>query len=523
MKQRLENMTLEEKIGQLLMFGIEGTEVNEETMQMVEKYKAGNVILFTHNIKGIKQLFKLTQDLHQLSLKHLGLPMFIGIDQEGGMVTRIQSEATFFPGAMTIAANHLPLMGYEVGKQMGFELKQLGININFAPVLDVNNNPKNPVIGVRSYSDNPEEVAKYGLPFIQGLQEHVIATAKHFPGHGDTVVDSHVGLPTVNHSRERLEAVEFAPFKKAINAGIHGMMSSHIYFPALTEGGKPATLSHEVMTTLLRDEFGFEGLIVTDGMEMKAIADRYGTVEASLMAVQAGVNIYCVCHSPKLALESMERIKEAVLNGEISEDVINERVERVLHYKEKYAHTNVDFEFADVESLIGTEEAKDMSYQIVKGAATLVKGKPLQLKNKALLIGTLPKATTIADDRLGNHDIFQELNHDFPELTVLKIPVIPSEEDVEMALDKAQAYDQIIITTYNANVYRNQVQLLEKLHTLGKEVHVIAMRNPYDLVDVPVIQNYVCLYEYTPNSVRVLKEYLKGNLQLKGKVPIQNG
>ncbi|MCK9236214.1 MAG: beta-N-acetylhexosaminidase, partial [Acholeplasmataceae bacterium] len=219
----------------------------------------------------------------------------------------------------------------------------------------------------------------------------------------------------------------------------------------------------------------------------------------------------------------MERIKEAVLNGEISEDVINERVERVLHYKEKYAHTNVDFEFADVESLIGTEEARDMSYQIVKGAATLVKGKPLQLKNKALLIGTLPKATTIADDRLGNHDIFQELNHDFPELTVLKIPVIPSEEDVEMALDKAQAYDQIIITTYNANVYRNQVQLLEKLHTLGKEVHVIAMRNPYDLVDVPVIQNYVCLYEYTPNSVRVLKEYLKGNLQLKGKVPIQNG
>jgi len=179
------NLTLEEKIGQLLMFGFDGEDLNDHTIELIKKYKAGNVILFTRNIKSGEQLFKLNQNLQKLAYESIGIPLFVGIDQEGGMVTRIQQGATFFPGAMTLAANDSLEDCYEVANLMGKELKALGINMNFAPVLDVNNNPKNPVIGVRSFSDNPQTVSDYGTEFMKGLQNHVIATGKHFPGHGD--------------------------------------------------------------------------------------------------------------------------------------------------------------------------------------------------------------------------------------------------------------------------------------------------------------------------------------------------
>ncbi|MBU1143018.1 MAG: beta-N-acetylhexosaminidase, partial [Firmicutes bacterium] len=283
MKYDLNKLTLEEKIGQLFMFGFDATDVNDHAIKLIKEYRIGNVILFARNIKTPEQVFKLNQNLQKLSLKELGIPLFISIDQEGGMVSRITSGATFFPGAMTIAATNDVHNAYLSGKYMGLELINLGINMNFAPVLDVNNNPKNPVIGVRSFSDQPKMVAEYGSAFIKGLQENVIATGKHFPGHGDTHIDSHLALPKVAYGMDRLNPVELVPFKHAIQNGIQAMMSSHIDFPALTENGLPTTLSKKCMTGFLREELGFEGLIVTDGMQMKAIQDNYTTVGASLM------------------------------------------------------------------------------------------------------------------------------------------------------------------------------------------------------------------------------------------------
>jgi len=206
-KYDIEKLTLDEKIGQLLMFGFDALELNDHAIDLIKNYKFGNVILFTRNVKSMKQLFDLTKNLQKLALDSIGIPLLISIDQEGGMVTRLKNGGTYFPGAMTLAASADSENAYLSGKYMGRELISLGLNMDLAPVLDVNNNPMNPVIGVRSFSDDPGVVSEYGIKYIKGLQENVIATAKHFPGHGDTNADSHLALPLIDHSKERLEKV----------------------------------------------------------------------------------------------------------------------------------------------------------------------------------------------------------------------------------------------------------------------------------------------------------------------------
>ncbi|MCD4827576.1 MAG: beta-N-acetylhexosaminidase [Acholeplasmataceae bacterium] len=517
----VSKLSLDEKIGQLLMFGFEGESIDDKTIEFIKKYKAGNVILFTRNIKSGEQLYNLNKQLQEQAIKHLDIPMFIGIDQEGGMVSRIQQGATFFPGAMTISANGSLEDCYNVGDKMGSELKSLGVNMNFAPVLDVNNNPKNPVIGVRSYSDDPKVVSQYGQAFIKGMQNHVIATGKHFPGHGDTHVDSHLALPKVEYDLDRLEKVEFVPFVDSIHNGLHAMMSSHIDFPHLTKDGLPTTLSEDVLTKLLRNKLGFKGLIVTDGMTMKSIESNYGTVEACLMAVKAGANIYCICHSRDYQIQAIKRFREAIINKEIDEALIDQRVQLILDYKKQYVSVNFDQTYEDVKDIVENDETKALSYSIVEGAASLVKGKKLSLSDRALFVGIMPKATTIADEALGHYDIFKGIEKEIPKLDIIKLPLSPSNLDILEVIEKAKAYDQLIVTTYNGNVFQEQIKMIDYLSELGKEMHVISMRNPYDLYYTKNITNYVCLYEYTPNSIKVLLKYLKGSLKLKGKVPVK--
>ncbi len=519
-KYDINQMTLDQKIGQLFMFGFDATEINEHAIKLIKDYKAGNVILFTRNVKSSKQLFELNLNLQKLAKESIGIPLFIGIDQEGGMVTRIHQGSTFFPGAMTIAASNQLENAYWVGKMMGLELKHLGVNMNFAPVLDVNNNPKNPVIGVRSFSDNPQIVADYGVAFIEGLQENIIATGKHFPGHGDTQVDSHLALPRVSYQMNRLNKIELVPFKKAIYGGIKAIMSSHIDFPALTEDGLPTTLSKKCLTDFLRKELDFNGLIVTDGMQMKAIQDNYTTIGASVMAINAGANIVMVCHSEELQIGAIKRVKEAVLNNEIPIELINERVERVLKYKSELNNLDLTISYENVKDLIENQMTKNVSYQIVKQAATLVKGKSLKLGKHALFVGVLPKATTIADEADGKHSIIKQINNELRNLNTMVSSIDPSSEEIKEIIKTSKKYKQIILTTYNANIYQSQIDLINQLAHENIELHIVAMRNPYDLFFTKEIQNFVCLYEYTPNSIRVLIDYLKGDVSLDGKLPV---
>ena len=521
-KYDVNKLTLDEKIGQLLMFGFDALELNDHAIDLIKNYKFGNIILFTRNVKSMKQLFELNKNLQKLAIESIGVPLLISIDQEGGMVTRLKNGGTYFPGAMTLTASNDSDNAYLAGKHMGQELISLGFNMDLAPVLDVNNNPMNPVIGVRSFSDNPTVVSEYGIRFTDGLQENVIATAKHFPGHGDTNTDSHISLPLIAHGPERLDKIELYPFKKAIDAGIKAIMSSHINFPAYTEDGLPTTLSKKCLTGLLREKLGFEGLIMTDCMEMKAIQDNYTTERGSLMAVQAGANLICLSHEKYYQIEAFKKIKEAVNSGDLSLETLNERVAKVLEYKEGMDLSILDQEYHEVDHIVENKDTKKFSYEVVKKAVTLIRGETYKKKGKTLVVAVRPSVTTIADEETGSFDVISIINKSLKGFDTLDSHVKPTPKKILEAVALAKNYDQVVVCTYNANIYTAQLDLVNEINKLDLELYVMAMRNPYDFIDDPKILNYVCFYEYTPNSVNALIELLQGKLTLSGKVPIAN-
>ncbi|WP_312106569.1 glycoside hydrolase family 3 protein, partial [Lachnoclostridium sp.] len=274
----MKEMSLREKIGQMIMTGFPTTEITPELNELIEKEKIANIILFTYNQESIPQLRKLCLDLHQRIEKSTRYPAFIATDQEGGVVTRLPKEASNVPGAMLIGATGKKEYAYQAGLITGMELKAFGINVDFAPVMDINSNPDNPVIGVRSYSSDPQMVEEFGLNMQKGLLDaKVMATVKHFPGHGDTAVDSHLGLPVIDKDIDSLMKEELKPFIGAISEGVPCVMTTHILFPKLERDKIPATISKTILTGLLREKLGFQGIIITDCLEMGAIKDNYGT------------------------------------------------------------------------------------------------------------------------------------------------------------------------------------------------------------------------------------------------------
>lgn len=314
----IERMTLEEKIGQLLMVGIEGKELDEETAEFLRKYKVGGVILFERNIESPEQLKRLTGQLQELECGPSGVGMLIGVDQEGGKVNRLPWEKGRFPSASNLAGSGQPDKVRETASQMAAQLKELGINMNFAPVLDINSNPDNPVIGARAFGDNPETVSQMGLAFMEGmLDEGIIPVGKHFPGHGDTSLDSHTDLPIVIHSMDRLKNFELIPFENAIKNGIPAIMTAHILLPRLDEN-EPATLSSSVIKGLLREQLKFDGVVVTDDLGMGAIADLYIPGQAAVKAVKAGVDILLICHSKEGVSQAFDSLLSALVTDDMT-------------------------------------------------------------------------------------------------------------------------------------------------------------------------------------------------------------
>lgn len=520
-KTDINQLTIEEKIGQLFMYGIHGLEVTDETIELIKTYKVGNIILFTRNIESSKQVYKLTQALQKLAYEHIQIPLLISIDQEGGMVTRIKNDNLYFPGAMTLSAFDDEQATYQAGHDMGLLLKTLGINMNLAPVLDVNHNPKNPVIGVRSYGDKAQQVSKHGLAFFKGLEKHVLATGKHFPGHGNTHVDSHLGLPTVDATLDELKALDLIPFVDAIDNDISALMTAHIHFPKIEDKGLPATLSKRILTDLLRDELQFKGLIVTDGMQMDAISKIYGTVKGCELSIFAGADMSLICHSHELQIKTINHFLSLYQQGVLTDDILNDRVSRILKYKERlYQDINLDQSFETVYQKLPIVDMIDKNYKIVEQAATHIKGKIYKPYGKTLFVGIIPSMTSIADESQEALSMENEIHQSIHNIDTIMIPVSPKYHDIKTVLAKARQVDQVVINTYNGNIYDEQIKLIEALSKEVDELYVVAMRNPYDLNFTDKIKNYTCLYEYTPHAIKVLIKYLKGELTCNGKVPI---
>lgn len=326
----IDDMTPAEKAGQLLMAdfrqntdGTGMTALSAEAKEAISAYHIGGVILFVENLDTAEQTKQLTADLQAAA----DLPLFIGIDEEGGLVSRL--DKSNIPHEPIPAAAEIEDAA-AVGQIIGEELAELGINVDFAPVADVNTNPDNPVIGTRAFSSDPKEAAEQVGGFIRAMQKTgVSACAKHFPGHGDTAMDSHKGETYVEHDMERLQTVEFVPFREAIAANVDFIMAGHIQTPNATTDGMPASLSPELLG-ILRQELGFTGIIITDAMNMGAIVEPYGAGESTVLAVQAGVDIVLMLADLQKAAESLT---EAIESGEISADRVKESLTRILSLK----------------------------------------------------------------------------------------------------------------------------------------------------------------------------------------------
>lgn len=329
-------MTLQEKIGQRLIGGFPGTEMTEEFIRIVKQYKIGNVILFKHNVVNRQQLKKLCEDIQTLIHRETGHSAFITIDQEGGVVTRLPDDAVNVPGGMALAATGDPENARLAAAITARELHALGVNFNFAPDTDINNNPDNPIIGSRCFGDTPQQVAEYAVAQLTGYQENnMLASAKHFPGHGDTGSDSHISLPLIDKSLNQLEQMELVPFQAMIDAGCPCIMTTHILFPQIEPKKLPATMSRTIVTGLLKEKMGFQGLVVSDCMEMDAIKKFYGTAEGAAAAAAAGVDLIIVSHTETLLEQAAIRMEKAVLDGDIPLAELDASVEKILRYKDR--------------------------------------------------------------------------------------------------------------------------------------------------------------------------------------------
>lgn len=357
-------MTIRDTVGQLLMVGFQGTELSRTFLDWVQEYRPGGVILFSRNLVDPEQVARLTNALQEHAPNP---PLLIAIDEEGGCVSRLPRGFTTFPAASKIATCHSPDVAYGAAEVTARELRSVGINMNLAPVLDVNSNPDNPIIGDRAYGTQPEQVCTYGMAVMQGLEDNgIIPCGKHFPGHGDTMTDSHHVLPVVEADRTRLDAVELEPFRRAIRRGLPATMTAHVRYPAL-DAEAPATLSRPILTDLLRNRLGFEGVTLTDDMEMRAILDHQSIGEASVRALQAGADMVVICHRQERQREAVGAIEQALERGELSRERLTASVARIRALKKQRLEPFEPVEPLRVTQTVGHPRHKALSAKIQIG------------------------------------------------------------------------------------------------------------------------------------------------------------
>ena len=512
MHQLIPHMSIEQKVGQLIVVGFEGARINADIRSIISQYCVGGVTLFARNIQSLRQVARLTNDLQKLTKETEGrIPLFITTDQEGGWVARLKTGATVLPGNMALGAAGSAELAEQAGKITATELAAVGVNLNFAPVMDVNNNPHNPVIDRRSFGECPDLVSRLGSAYIKGLQRNgILATAKHFPGHGDTTVDSHSDLPTVGGDVERIRTIELEPFRAAIEAKVSAIMTAHIVYPAL-DSHRPATLSYPILTGVLRGELGFGGLIITDDMEMKAIDKRYRTGEAAVMAIEAGADMVLTLWTYQNQVEVINALVSAVKSGRISEERIGQSVRRILKYKEAFGV----FEWEDGISskaieLVGSEAHRRTAGTIAEQAITIVENYsgilPLSAHVSPLVISSLPLLYNLLRVRYANS-------------SSARILVEPNIEAVLPTL--ARQAETVSVVVAGITNHR-QAELIHQLGTKTETPTIVAaFGSPYSLQHCPNVSASLAAYDAHYESVLSAVKVIAGESHAPGKLPIR--
>ena len=524
----MEGISLERKIGQMIVAGFHGTKVDDRIREVIQSHHIGNVILFARNFQDPAQLYDLIGKLQRLALRHNGAPLLIAIDQEGGTVTRLTSGVTFFPGSMAIAAAGGSDGGEEyarrIGRAIGRELKVLGINMNLAPILDLGNNFRNPIIGSRAYGEDPAAAGALGAAFIRGMQNAgILAVAKHFPGQGNTATDTHLDICTQPDNTRSLENTEMVPFRDAIRVGVAGMITAHVIYPAF-DAEVPATLSSGILTGLLRRKLGYTGLIITDCLEMQAIDTYYGTVEGAARAAAAGADLLLISHTAEKQTATIERIAALVRAGKIPESRIDDAVSRILRVKgtldtERFLQST----FADAEPVIQSMAHRAAAREISRRSITMVRDAglfPIGAGDDVLFITGDAETLVGVDEIRDERSIGGRLRCAFPQATVADMSVNPGDEEIGRLAGMARGRGKVVVCTYNAGLNPGQAVLIRRLWETNRRLGVIAMRSPHDIRCFPYVPNYALAYEYTPLSAESVTAFLTGEIPALGKCPV---
>jgi len=495
-------MTLSDRAGQHFLVDFSGPEVTPEIERLIRDGRIGGVILFAKNIRSASQVRGLTADLQGIASAAGLPPLFVSVDQEGGMVNRLTEGVTVFPGAMSIAAAGRTEEAAAAARMTALELRALGINVNHAPVLDVNTDVSNPIIGVRAFADDPDEVARFGAAYVAAAQEAgVLATPKHFPGHGATSVDSHLDLPRVGKDPVSLRREDIEPFAAAFASGADGLVTAHIVYPGL-DPHLPATLSPAVVTTLLRDELGFGGVVFTDSMDMKAISSRWGRGPAAVKALAAGVDVIMACGPAEMQWASIEAVRRAAEEGTLDAGALRRSAAHIADAKARYARVDAGPPAVDREAHARrAEQIADRAITLVRAARGRI---PLQSRRTAVLhVGS--DAWVAATPRLG-----EELAALLPGVTVAS----------EVSAVTGRPWDAVVVVSLAWRSYEG-VGTIAALHgEFGDRLVVVGAGNPYELLRFPNVPTYLAAYGPDPASMRAAANVLAGRLEPKGRLPV---
>ncbi len=511
--------SLKLKIGQMICAGFPSPEVDDQARRIVADFKVGNFILFTRNVISAKQLCKLNNELRKLAMDATGIAPLIGIDQEGGAVSRYYEGAALIPGAMALSAGGSDQIE-KVGDTLGRVLKAVGITIDYAPVLDVNIDPRNPIIGNRSFGDDVEHVSKCGIAMVNGMKKAgMIACVKHYPGHGNVATDSHLALPINATPKDILEKTEWVPFARAFEAGADALMSAHVRYTAITD--HPGTLTKEIMTDVLRKEQKFEGIATTDCMEMGAIRNLYGCGEGAVRAIEAGMDVLHFSHTYEAVKEGVEAIYAAVESGRISEERINQSYGRIMRVKEKYdlAHAQADYELAmqlvhDAQLIAENEKIMQNSITCIRSNALLAH---LDGKKIACFAPISSALTGAEDERHESLSFADQFAAVFKGTKAVVTPLNEVTDDIKAAV--AGDYEVAVVGLYHAGFREGQRKIYQMVKATGKPVIAVLLGVPYDYSIVKDADAVVASYEYTPLSVPALIHAMKNNIY-PGKLPV---
>ena len=532
----LASLSLDEKVGQLIipatvgMFLTESSETFQQMRRDITEFHVGGYHLLgdvtrLHEPAGVALMLNHLQAMAKV-------PLWVTADFEGGVGYRYTG-ATRLPRAMAMGATGNPEFAYEAGRITAEEARAIGFHVNFYPVVDVNNNARNPIINIRSFGSDPQLVSRMARAYIRGAQTAgMMATAKHFPGHGDTSTDSHMELPTIDIDAARLEQIELPPFRAAIAEGVGGVMSAHIALPRIEPDKLPATLSPKLLTGVLRDELGFGGVIFTDALNMRGVAAHYPEGEAAVRAVKAGADILLY---PPSVEQAFNAVKRAVESGDIKMARIDESVRRVLAAKQRLGlDKNRMVDLNKVAQVLGSNEHQQTAQRIIDSAVTLVRD-----EKKALPLRLAPEqkvlCVTLVDSQEGWRDwgpgrtFLQGLVKRHPNTTDVYVSEKTSPAELDLLKKLAAFSDAVIVNGFvrvaaykgSIDLSEGELDLLRAFSALNKPFAFTVYGSPYLLTFLPELPNYILTYEYYPAAEEAALKAILGEIEFKGRLPIE--